>query len=277
MKIEGAQSIPAALALLYTQSLNLKRPDGTIQKHGPWKYPDFQKNGSKVSVDQLAQRTRFLKARDDFAKASEADRERWYAAAPEWNSLLWYYNYFIMSSLAGNANDSQGGVGVVKSIQFVSKAIAVSGDTDIDIDTVDPAKTVAFLFGNSFISDTVQRGASIVAQGSSNNHALSPSVNLDKAEASCKGMRSYIEIQESGQGEGQGAEAYVSALTTSQITISAVAYGGSAIGYNWQVVERKAQTVYPYPKEITASKLTLAWPIEPDEIATIGAIVIEYI
>jgi len=34
MKIEGAQSIPAALALLYTQSLNLKRPDGTIQKFG---------------------------------------------------------------------------------------------------------------------------------------------------------------------------------------------------------------------------------------------------
>jgi len=70
------------------------------------------------STKQKAQRARFLTAKGDFTGADWATRQRWYAAMPIWGSFLWYYNYFIMSSLSGNADTQDGGAGLIKSNQF---------------------------------------------------------------------------------------------------------------------------------------------------------------
>lgn len=151
-KLEGDQTIPSALLDLYRGTLTEKQPDGTSRKRYPYRVPNMQKGGADVKPDQLTQRARFEKAIENFAGVSEADRERWYAARPPWSSYLWYYNYFIMSDLMGNANLQQGGIGVIKSIQFKTIAMpAHDGEGSIAITTVDIAKTVVMLYGNSII------------------------------------------------------------------------------------------------------------------------------
>jgi hypothetical protein len=103
---------------------------------------------------QRAQRTRFKTALADFANVDAPTRERWYNAAPIWNSFLWYYNYFLMSSLVGNANISEGGAAVVKSIQFKTMSIgAGTAEGSVAITAVDPTKCVVMLYGNSIAVD----------------------------------------------------------------------------------------------------------------------------
>jgi hypothetical protein len=237
----------------------------------------MQEGGRGVSPAQKAQRARFKTAQQNFRGVSAEDRHRWYEAEPIWSSFLWYYNYFIMSSLTGNATPNQGGAGVIKSIQFVSKSIPTAGNESITINTVDPAKTVVMLFGNSFISDKVQRGSGTVAQGETNTHTLDDEINVDIAEAVVHGLTIFIEMQEGGQGEGHGAYPYISGLTSTSIKISSPNLGQGNITYDWEVIEHKAQTIYPYIKAITATSITISWPITPSVAAVIGAIVIEYI
>ena len=102
------------------------------------------------SVKQKEQRARFAIAMKDFVGVDWETRQRWYAAAPEWGSFLWYYNYFIMSSLLGNANMDAGGVGLIKSIQFKTIAMpAGTGEGQVAITAVDINKTVVMIFGGS--------------------------------------------------------------------------------------------------------------------------------
>jgi len=276
-EFEGTQSIPSEWLDLYRATLNPHPTGGIVKKRYPYRMPHMQEGGRGVRAGQIAQRARFKTAIQNFKGVSAADRARWYAAEPPWSSFLWYYNYFIMSSLVGNANANQGGAGVVKSIQYVYKSIPTGGDEAITITAVDPAKTVVMLFGNSYISDTVQRGSSSVTDGGSNNHALSPSVQVNLCEVRIHGTGGHQEISD-GSGEGDWCTPYASALTTSQLTVAMVATGQTvSVGYAWEVIERKAQTVYPYVKSIAAEAITLSWPVTPAVAAVIGAIVIEYI
>jgi hypothetical protein len=277
MKIEGTQDIPSEILDSYTKLLNQVRPNGTVQKRTPFRYPDFQAGGKKVTAGQVAQRARFLTARNLFSNTSEAERQRWYAARPEWNSLLWYYNYFMMSALNGNANAKQGGAGVVKSIQVVSDSVAVSGDTTINIDTIDPTKAVVFLFGNSFINDKVYRGDNTVNAGSTDTQSIGATINTDVAEVKISGASGNMNIAE-GVGDGYWGDVVLDALTSTQITVKATDYiSPYAIPYSWEVIEHLSQTVYPIIKEINADNIKVGWPIEPDVATIISAIVIEYI
>jgi len=276
-KYEGTQSIPSEWLDAYRAALNPHPTGKIVKKRYPFKMRRMQENGPGVHAGQIAQRARFKEAIQNFKGVSAATRARWYAAEPPWSSFLWYYNYFIMSSLAGNANVDQGGVGVIKSIQFVSKSIPTAGDEAITITTVDPAKTVVMLFGNSYISDKVQRGSDTIIDGGSNNHALS-TIDTAIAEVIISGSGGASSAGEGGAGSGDWADPYASALTTTQLTVSMVATGETInCGYNWQVIEHKAQTVYPYVKSIAATSVTLSWPVTPSIAAVIGAIVIEYI
>jgi len=75
---------------------------------------------------------------------------------PPWSSLLWYYNYFIMSSLLGNADPKEGGAGVVKSIQHKLISIgAGSAEGQVAITAVDAAKTVIMISGASIAEGQV--------------------------------------------------------------------------------------------------------------------------
>jgi len=157
-KVTG-QSVPSEDKHAYEAALELARPDGTVRKRFPKRINDHP------LPKKLAQQARFKKARDLFASVDSTERQRWYDNRPVWNSFLWYYNYFIMSSLNGNANLDGGGAGVIKAIQH--KTIAMpsgTGEGSVAITAVDPAKSVVMLYGNSGIPvETEGGGLFIVA------------------------------------------------------------------------------------------------------------------
>lgn len=276
-KIEGAQNIPALLLDLYRGTIGRGRNSQYIRKRHPFKLPPMQEGGKNVRPSQTAQRTRFKLAKEKFKTLSSAARARWYSAEPEWNSFLWYYNYFIMSSLSGNANIEQGGAGVIKSIQFVDDTVPTTGGKVFSISTVDPTKTVVMMFGNSYISDTVQRGTISVPDGSTANDSLSPSIDPDIAEVHLSPEAGYMYLDD-GTGSLTINPFYLSALSSSQITVGlqSISKGGN-LTCSYEIIEHKSQTVYPIIEAIAASSVTIDWANTPSVSAKVSLIVIEYI
>lgn len=152
VKITGDQNIPSALLDGYRGTLTEKQPDGTSRKRYPYRVPSMQEGGSNVKAKQIAQRARFKGAHERFRTLSVAEKQRWYAARPPWSSFLWYYNYFIMSDLSGNAAPQQGGVGVVKGIRYYEATMPTPGPSNVTvaISDVDPNKCVMMLYGNGY-------------------------------------------------------------------------------------------------------------------------------
>lgn len=146
----GPQNIPSALLDGYRANLAEPRPDtAVVGKRYPYRIPT-QQDGGRPSVKKREQRARFKLAIAKFKNVDEATRERWYAAMPPYSSFLWYYNYFIMSDLTGNADVKHGGAGVIKSIQFKTIAMpAGTGEGSVAITAIDPAKSVVMLYGAS--------------------------------------------------------------------------------------------------------------------------------
>lgn len=149
-KITPPQNIPSELLDGYRATLGEERPDHGVRKRYPYRVPTMQSLVGHPSPKQRAQRARFLIAKSNFANADWPTRQRWYAAAPEWGSVLWYYNYFIMSSLAGNADPEHGGFGVIKSIQNITDTIPIIGKTVTIPVAVDITKTVVMIWGASY-------------------------------------------------------------------------------------------------------------------------------
>lgn len=271
---EEPQEIPSELWEKWKTTMGWAGGQPWAKKRMPKELPPMQNTGKRVRQSQLAQRARFLEAKGNFSKTSQAERERWYDNAPVWNSFLWYYNYFIMSDLAGNANINQGGAGVIKSIQYVSKSIPTAGEEDIALSPeVDANKTVVMLYGNSYIADKVHHYGGEADDDVDVDIALSPNIDPDISEIVLTGMGIHI----SGE-EGTGASWYVKSVAADEITIRlAKIYTSRKIGYSLNIIEHKSQTIYPFIKAIAADKITIDWPITPSEAAMIGATVIEYI
>lgn len=163
-KTEGTQNIPSELLDAYRATLGEQTPKTIVGKRYPYRVPTMQDGRGNVSEAQRTQRDRFLLAKENFAAVDETTRARWYAAMPPYSSFLWYYNYFIMSDLTGNADIKHGGSGVIKSIQFKTIAMpAGAGEGSVAITTIDPAKAVVMIYGNSYIfwSETSNGGLSI--------------------------------------------------------------------------------------------------------------------
>lgn len=276
-KFEGEQSIPSELLDFYRGTLNPHPTGGLVKSRYPYRLPPMQEGGRGVSAKQNAQRERFKIIKGKFAELSPTERERWYDNMPPWASFLWYYNYFIMSGLTGNANPDQGGFGVIKSIQFVKENVGVGGGKSFTINEVDPAKTVVMMFGNSYISDKVQRGFSTITDGGTNNHGLSPNVDPLISEVKINGQGGYSEVSE-GSGEGNWCAPYVSALIAAQLTVKMISQPLTInVGYSWEIIEHKAQTVYPVIDSIAAEAVVIGWAVTPSVAADITLIVIEYI
>lgn len=149
-KTEGTQSVPAPLLDAYRATLGEQRPNAAVHKRYPWRMPPMQEGGNNVTAKQSKHRDSFKIAVANFATTTPAERARWYAAMPPWSSFLWYYNYFLMSELAGNADIPAGGAGVIKSIQH--KTISMpsgAGEGQVAITAIDPTKAVVMLFGSS--------------------------------------------------------------------------------------------------------------------------------
>jgi len=149
-KTDGTQDIPSELLDAYRATLGEETPRKGVEKRYPFQVPHKQDGRGNVTAGQRIQRDRFKIAISDFAKELPAERARWYAAMPAWSSFLWYYNYYIMSDLSGNANQDAGGVGLIKSIQFKNISMpAGTGEGEVAITAVDIDKTVVMLFGGS--------------------------------------------------------------------------------------------------------------------------------
>jgi len=149
-KTDGTQDIPSELLDAYRATLGEETPRKGVEKRYPFQVPHKQDGRGNVTAGQRIQRDRFKIAISDFAKELPAERARWYAAMPAWSSFLWYYNYYIMSDLSGNANQDAGGVGVIKSIQFKTVSMpAAGGEGEVAITAIDINKAVVMLFGGS--------------------------------------------------------------------------------------------------------------------------------
>lgn len=273
-KLEEPQDIPSGLLDLYRATLNPHPTGNIVKKRYPFRMPRMQEGGTGVHAGQKTQRARFKTAIQDFRGISSSERARWYAAEPPWSSFLWYYNYFIMSSLAGNANINDGGAGMIKKIQFVNKSIPTGGNEAIAITTVDPAKTVAMLFGNSFIADKVHHYDAEVADNTEHTFSLSP--NIDPAIAEVKitggGGTQYVDS------DGYWGNFFVTLVSATQVKVKLMdLQSDQNFGVSLDIIEHKSQTVYPYVKSIAAESINISWPVTPSIAAVIGAIVIEYI
>lgn len=277
VKIEGTQDIPAEWEDEYIALLAKKNENDVVQKRYPFDRPNWQEGGGLVKPGQEIQRGYVKLAIEKFADCDEACRARWYAAAPEWGSFLWYYNYFIMSALQEVPAGYPGVSGVIKSIQVVKETVTVGGNKTFSINTVDPAKTVVMMFGNSYIADAYQRFSGTAADGTEVTKNLSPNVNIAIAEVKVYGEASASEVNE-GTGSGRGSSWVCSYLSTSQVKIALVNIQSPiSHGYFIEVIEHKAQTVYPVITSIGANAVVIDWSLTPSVGADISIIVIEYV
>lgn len=269
---EGDQNIPAALLDLYRGTLGEKRPAGPVQKRYPYRLPKMQEGGTGVTDDQKKQRERFKTAMDLFAGRTAAERERWYENEPVWNSFLWYYNFFIMSALTGNANLDQGGVGVIKSIQHVKDSVPTTGGKEFTINSVDPTKCVVMLNGSARRVPRVIRGSgSVGTSGSQLTH--SGGIDADKCTVKLDGAASY-EIVE---GNNIPLAPIVTALATNTIDIDWPLTPVGAADVSYEITEHNEGSVYPVIVSIAATKVTINWSETPDAAADVSIDVIEYI
>lgn len=166
---------------------------------------------------------------------------------------------------------------MIKSIQFVDDTVPTTGGKSFSISKVDPTKTVVMMFGNSYISDKVQRGTVSVQDGSTANAALSPNIDPNISEVHLSPQAGYQDIVD-GTGSGTWNPFYVSALTASQLTVGlqSIGKGGNLI-CAYEIIEHKAQTIYPIIDAIAASSVTIDWAQVPSVASKVSLIVIEYI
>jgi hypothetical protein len=148
-RIEGTQSIPSELKELYDGALTPLMPNAAVRKRYPWQVKKMQEGGYKVGAPQKEQRQRWLAIRNKFKTLTQEEKENWYAARPQWHSLMWYFNYFMMSGLNGVVDVNGQGGGVIRDIHHYDYTLpsGTAPEATISVDTCDPAKSVPFFFG----------------------------------------------------------------------------------------------------------------------------------
>lgn len=149
-KTEGTQSIPSELLDAYRATLGEQRPNLAVQKRYPFHVPTVQDIKGHPSAKQRIQRWRFKYVYSKFNLISYAERQRWYAAMPEWGSLLWYYNFFILSGIMGVLGAIPGGAQVIKTIQNRILTVPLAGTTITHATVIDASKAVVMLWGGSY-------------------------------------------------------------------------------------------------------------------------------
>lgn len=276
-KIEGTQSIPSELKEIYDGTLTPLQPDSVIRKRYPWRAPLMQEGGYKVSEAQKTQRQRWLTIKNKFKNVDYATRQRWYAARPVWHSLLWYYNYFMMSGLLGNVKVGDKGGGVIKSIQHFKHSVPTSGGYSFPIATVDPAKCVVMLQGSSYISDKIHHYDGISDDNTEITVNLSPSIDPAIAEIILAGAAGYMTL-DAGTGEGNWGNWFVTEVAATYIKIKLqTLYSLSLFGWSLDIIEHKSQMINPVITSIAAEAVNIDWANVPSVAADVSIDVIEYI
>ena len=149
-KTEGDQNVPAPLLDAYRATLGEVRPDTAVHKRYPWRLPTMQGGKANETAKQRKQRARFITVRDSFKTLSHGERQRWYAAMPPWSSLLWYYNFFMLSGLMDVLGADARGAMVIKTIQNKFLEVPIGGTTITHDAVIDASKAVVMLWGGSY-------------------------------------------------------------------------------------------------------------------------------
>lgn len=272
------QSIPSEDRIKYKRQCQISTTSRDIQYvrgRYPWRVPISQEGGRAVSASQIIQRDRFKFAKNKYALLSASDKTRWKDANPEYHSYLFGYNFFMLEGLLGGGPIQY--PQMIKSIQVVKESVPVSGTKSFTINAVDAAKCVVLIQGNSYIADTVQRGNNTVNNNSTVNCALSPNVDPAISEVILQGEVGLSEVEE-GSGEGNWGAPYVSALIAGQLTVGLpdIAAGVSC-KFSYEVIEHKAQTIYPVLVSIAAEAVVIDWAKVPSVAAEVSITVVEYI
>jgi len=235
----------------------------------------MQEGGAGVTPGQQTQRDRFKYVKNKYVLLSAADRARWVAANPEYHSYLFGYNFFMLEGLMGGGPVEY--PQMIKSIQIIKESMAAAGTTGFVINAVDPAKCVVLIAGNSQKYANIQRGSDTVADGGSNNHALSPEVNPAVCEILIQGSGGKGNPADGGTDMDMAAP-YASALIAAQLTVAMVNVTENfTAGYSWQVIEHVEQLVYPVLVSIAAELVTMQWAIVPSLAAEVSITVVEYL
>lgn len=166
---------------------------------------------------------------------------------------------------------------MIKSIQVIKESVPVTGTKSFTINTVDPARTVVMIQGNSVKWAKTQRGASTITDGGTNNHAISPTVDPTLCEVIVEGI--------GGEGSGSEGESssaiaapYASALIAAQLTVKLVdTFPPITVGYSWQVIEHKETIIYPVLVSVAATAVVIDWATVPDIAADVSITVVEYL
>ncbi len=273
-----SQSIPSENRIIYKRAAQIattSRGSQYVRTRYPWRLPQMQAGKADEKTGQKIQRARFRYVVGKYKLLSAAERARWVAANPEYNSFLYGYNFFMLEGLMGGGPNKY--PQMIKSIQVIKATMSKSGNTGFVCAAVDPAKTVILINGNSFVSDKIQRGNTSVADGATVNIALSPDVDPAISEVLLNGAIGRSEV-DGGAGEGEWGAPYVSALIAAQLSVSLRSMSFAQTSYfSWQIIEHKAQTVYPVLVSIAAELITMAWPVSPTVDAEISITVVEYL
>ncbi len=271
-KFEGTQNIPAEWLDLYRATITEGMPTGVVRKRFPYRLRLYQKGGYKVSEKQKEQRERFLNALQKFKTLSDEEKSRWWENMPPWGSYLWYYNYFIMSALIGNANIKAGGAGVIKSIQVHKGSCPTTGGKEFSLSpTVDPAKTVVMLSGSARKVPRVIRGSATVSENGS-THNIGDTVDPDKCTVRLMGTG-----METSEQAAWNCYPIVTNLTSTQISIGWSEKPHADTPISWEITEHVEGLVEPVLVSVAADKVTVDWAEVPDAAADVSVIVIEYI
>lgn len=272
-KVDGVQTIPSALFYKYAALLTPKLSGAQIRTRTPFDRPDSQAGGPDESAGQAAQRTRFKTVMTNFASLSPAERTAWYDAMPQWHSLLWYYNYFVMSSLLGNANIDQGGSGVIKTIQNAKASVPTTGTKVFTlVTTVDATKTVVMIQGSARKVPRVIRGSGSVGTGGS---TLNLGATVDPAK--CTTVLTGSNWQNNDPSPSPTCEPYQSALSTTQISIAWPITVTQAATVGFEVTEHVEGSIQPVIVSVSNTQVTIDWAEIPDAAADASITVIEYI
>jgi len=162
-KWEGTQSVPAEWLDLWRGNLTDKSPLKITRKRYPFRRRLWRKGGYKVTEKQKAQRERFELAISKFKTISDYEKSRWYDSMPPWHSLLWYYNYFMLSALNDVLGAIARGMSVIKKIQNFKQSVPAGGGWITFGTAVDPQKCVIMIWGGAYKTKLISWMATAIA------------------------------------------------------------------------------------------------------------------
>lgn len=272
------QSIPSEDRINYKRACQISTrifETDYVRKRFPWRIPKMQKGGYGVSPGQEVQRDRFDIVKGKYALLSTAEKQRWVDANPPWGSVLFGYNFFMLEGLKGGGTLEY--PQMIKSIQVVKEAVPATGTKSFAIETVDPAKTVVMIHGNSYIADTVHTGQNTVNQNDFTDCDLIPSVDPAISEIILQGEVGAMSLV-NGTGDGDWGAPFVNFIEPSYFRVRLPASSEYALcRFSWQVIEHKAQTVYPVLVSIAANAVVIDWAVVPSVAGDVSITVVEYL